>query len=216
MEVADFILNFMSAPGRRFNDMAENDMPWSWRLKFAQLTEHINYNCDFDPKTKICKGSTSHMACCGSCGRCLGYIACLPSDIILMKEIAPLFIKTDDALALVRNDWQQLKWQGFWKEGIGCTLPRRFRSTVCLTTKCSQSANLNRHEKYHLALISSAHYIKSKDIQQFFDIHSDVMESAYSRVFKKLCEYYGANSEDYDNKRARSLPNYDREWVRNG
>lgn len=90
-----------------------------------KATSAIQYDCQF--KDGKCKNSywnnQSPRCCCLHCAKYQGYLGedninTLPlnSD----KEIIPLF---DEKL-------------GFWREGVGCTLPRKYRSYVCLSYNC--------------------------------------------------------------------------------
>lgn len=101
-------------------------IPWNYWYILAELTNHINFDCQFDD-AGICKTrrfgaseSVCRQGCCSSCGKAGGYLSALPRQTKTMSLIAACFDKKD----------------GFWREGVGCTLPRKFRSAVCLAANC--------------------------------------------------------------------------------
>ena len=116
-------------------------MNWSTYYKLADLTKYLDYDCRFTELgcKQYCfknkkekeewinknKGENKRrvywklMCCCGGCRGSLGY---LPS-------IAP---------GAVRIYARHFHYKtGFWREGKGCVLPRKYRSITCLGHSCS-------------------------------------------------------------------------------
>ena len=94
-----------------------------------EFTQHINYGCDFkDGKCKSYKDSTYDDAprcCCHGCASCSAYIYQHKDYNKFSPEAKEMFLKLFD---------EQL---GFWREGKGCILPRKYRSLTCLSHNCS-------------------------------------------------------------------------------
>jgi hypothetical protein len=108
---------------------------WHWRrwYQFADLTKHIDYGCEF--KDGKCKGSKQERCCCSNCAYNIGYLNRIPTNWQIIKDIASDF---DEEL-------------GFWRAEMGCILPRKYRSKVCLLHKCS---NLSEAEYSLLEILS--------------------------------------------------------------
>jgi hypothetical protein len=84
-----------------------------------KLTSLMDYDCRFNKKgvCKHNKGSNNIMCCCGGCKGSIGYLLVIPyEDIKIYAE------KFDEET-------------GFWRTD-GCSLPREFRSGVCLGHHC--------------------------------------------------------------------------------
>ena len=89
-------------------------------MALAESTQHIDWGCSFTEKG--CKIS-EELCCCTSCFRDYGFLisgANSQGRLDNLLEIEPLF---QDKL-------------GFWREGVGCILPREYRSIACLTHHC--------------------------------------------------------------------------------
>lgn len=144
MEVFKFIRKAMRAqfsPWYIF-EITGKRIAWKTWWRYADLTRLVNYRCDFDgescvrqreqeedrkAKKKPRRGAmspvyTTSMCCCEQCADELGYIRVLPKDIEVIKRIARYFSEKT----------------GFWREGRGCVLPRRYRSVTCLGFSCKQ------------------------------------------------------------------------------
>lgn len=93
-----------------------------------KLTERIEFGCDF-VEDGLCKGAIKQWknettCCCGLCYIKCGYLHfIIESDI---KEYSKLFNEET----------------GFWKKGVGCTLPRIARSRTCLLYSCNDPKNI--------------------------------------------------------------------------
>jgi len=118
-----------------------NGMNWSTYERLAALTKYIDYGCKFTVlgckqyryKSKEEKDETTArwkkdhdgrphpnlMCCCGGCRYSVGYI-----NVFNVDSIAKI--------ARYYNDKS-----GFWREGKGCVLPRKYRSHTCLNHSCS-------------------------------------------------------------------------------
>lgn len=101
------------------------------REQEAEKTSQIDYGCGFDeqgrckmmrkfdPKTMDDRTfGLGKMACCVHCNIAGGYLDSIPAD----------------AVTTVKKAWSDET--GFWREGIGCTLPRKWRSDTCLGYNC--------------------------------------------------------------------------------
>ncbi len=98
------------------------------RQRLANLTKYINYGCNFTPEGK-CKYSGNKECCCHECYSYSGYLRLSDGIGVTCEKI----------------NWPQLtyytsrfKKTGFWREGKGCCLPRKYRSTTCLVHNCAR------------------------------------------------------------------------------
>lgn len=102
--------------------------------RLADLTKYVSYDCDFD-KSGVCKdyrkkrapcrsGSDKTMCCCNNCASTIGYLMEIDHNLHIVTKYAELYNKKT----------------GFWKKGVGCTLPRSMRAPICLTYNCSSPA----------------------------------------------------------------------------
>ena len=81
--------------------------------------KHIDFNCQIN-KTGGCKEfPQSVKCCCHSCYANAGFFRIMV-DLDLTKYSRVFSVKT-----------------GFWREGKGCILPHKLRSTTCLTAHCN-------------------------------------------------------------------------------
>ncbi|MCK5016782.1 MAG: hypothetical protein KAS32_06880 [Candidatus Peribacteraceae bacterium] len=112
-------------------------VPWWFRYSLAETLKGTNFGCDF--KEGLCaaerpdgcveikefkkehKLDTPVNFCCSCCHLNIGNLELLPNDTKILTEIADLF------------EPGQL---GFWRSGIGCILPYKYRSTMCLVGRC--------------------------------------------------------------------------------
>jgi hypothetical protein len=129
MQTAKFMIDFIKTK----KDISYKDEAgWSWRtrMKLAELTQYIDYKCGFeDSDGKRCIDYPHSTACCISCYSAIGHIRTLPNDIKIISKIARLFVKPDS--------FKQPTKLGFWREGKGCVLPRKYRSKICLRHHCT-------------------------------------------------------------------------------
>ncbi len=101
-------------------------LTWGQYRKLAKLTGEMTHKCGFDEQGG-CKGSrNSHPAswlsqpqCC--CKHC-------PTEVGYHSRISKAQGKVMQSL------WDEKL--GFWREGQGCVLPRKYRSPTCLTFFC--------------------------------------------------------------------------------
>jgi hypothetical protein len=97
----------------------------SEREKIAESTGEIDFDCRFkDGKCKI--ASSNNSRCC--CRNCLYYHGYIISGFLTKKEIEDISKLFDG----IEN--------GFWRENIGCILPRKYRSATCLCYNCSNNS----------------------------------------------------------------------------
>ena len=129
-------------PHIRFSDkIGPHDIPWEYWYKLAVLTEHINFDCKFN-FTGICKRyqgelhrKSGRRSCCDSCRSAKGFFNILPDQVDILDLIASYFDKE----------------YGFWRSGVGCILPRKYRSAVCLAAHCTM--DLTHSEKLLMGII---------------------------------------------------------------
>lgn len=89
-----------------------------WR-EVAQKTSDINYGCS------NCKNRTfDKRACCKSCAINLGY-----HSAVEIGEHRDMLIDYFDPI------------NGYWRENVGCIIPRKYRSPTCLAYSCD---NMNK------------------------------------------------------------------------
>jgi len=98
---------------------------WKKLEQVNESTEAIDYKCNF--QNGICKRYTglrleglplSKACCCKRCRFSWGYLGNIPDYAV--REIVSL--------------WSTRT--GFWRQGRGCCLPRKWRSSVCLLYHC--------------------------------------------------------------------------------
>ena len=106
---------------------------FSFYEQIANLTEQVNYGCDF--VNGVCKNKRdSHskrkeMCCCKECFWSTGY----------------LHIRSFDQYSHIETIEQEILYYakqferdiGFWRKDIGCVLPREKRSPTCLGHNCN-------------------------------------------------------------------------------
>jgi len=142
MDVHEFLKYFLSfgrmkSRGVLSETYNDTGVPWEFRYQLAEKTIGIDFGCDFkrgrcikerndgpgmiawleDPSSNVRVNY-----CCSQCYQTVGNLSYLPNNDKIIEEIASLF---DPEL------------RGFWRQGVGCTLPHRYRSTICLTGRCS-------------------------------------------------------------------------------
>ena len=103
--------------------------------EFIKMLEDLDYGCAFKQKTVsgrggrhqiyVCRGGDPNCGCCGGCIGSYGY-----HHGYITPELEGLKIL-----------WNNLKQKtpitnGYWQMGVGCTLPRRYRSFVCTHCVC--------------------------------------------------------------------------------
>jgi hypothetical protein len=91
---------------------------WDEREAIAAETARIDFGCDFKGNTCKAMRENSRGCCCQSCNSSHGYLEAIKPSAF--KEILSLFDRV---------------W-GFWRPDIGCTLPRKWQSSVCLFFAC--------------------------------------------------------------------------------
>lgn len=85
--------------------------------RYKLITKHFKYLCAFD-EHGTCVARPSNMCCCRECTHAIGYL----------KNIR---VGTEEVYASKYNSKT-----GFWKQDIGCTLPRDMRSETCVGYVC--------------------------------------------------------------------------------
>jgi hypothetical protein len=134
-EVAMELKDFLVLAAKKFMIFHPTICGWSYfeYERFAKLTEHIDYHCDFK-KDGTCKRykkpSRDNACCCDGCFSLIGYHRELPNDYNRLRLYADLFKPKE------YDENNNLLASGFWKRGKGCVLPREMRSSTCLTYSC--------------------------------------------------------------------------------
>jgi hypothetical protein len=126
---------------RNINISNEASRNWSWfeYNRYAELTSMVDFRCDFD-QDGICRHYLHHkevdwegkkrtkkgiealsVCCCRGCRDTIGHLNCLPNSTSILEDIAYLFDEKT----------------GFWRLGVGCILPRKYRSHTCLFHRCN-------------------------------------------------------------------------------
>ena len=91
---------------------------WEEREAIAEKTATIDFGCAFDGNTCRAMRENRRGCCCQSCNSRLGYL----------EAIKPCAF--NEILSLFDRVW------GFWRPGVGCILPRKWQSSVCLWFAC--------------------------------------------------------------------------------
>jgi hypothetical protein len=101
----------------------DNETTWAAFEARGEATSTVDYGCQF--KNGLCKrmsnakSPTATMYCCSDCGYTVGFLTRIPRAAL--REIVGLFSPK----------------LGFWRSGVGCVLPRKWRSTTCLAYACN-------------------------------------------------------------------------------
>ena len=126
MDTRDFLLIFAKRAGSRTMGLLINGWRYKTYMRLAALTSYIKFECGFD-NDGFCKNKQQggdypkrNMCCCSGCHFDIGFIYQLPADFQVIEEYAKSFNNKT----------------GFWRKGVGCTLPRSHRSPTCLTHNC--------------------------------------------------------------------------------
>ena len=149
MELPDFIKIILSRDGKQitkniliYRDGAYYKRSWEAQFALAELSGFVDYNCQFTDlgcrqhrftskkakkeALKAMEGDVRApyqlMCCCGSCAYAIGYLQQFPNKIEILEEIANCYTER----------------LGFWRMDKGCILPRKYRSTVCLSHRCGE------------------------------------------------------------------------------
>jgi len=119
--------------------------------EIAELTEYIDYGCKIVPGVDRCSHNEmiSEGCCCRGCQNVIGY------RITMSQNEIPILAKYFN------------KDTGYWREGIGCILPRKHRSITCLSHKCKNLGifstlvldMLSRMKEGHYPIISPHDFI---------------------------------------------------------
>lgn len=133
MELGDFLVHC----SKRFVRIHDTIRGWRWYdyQKLAELTEHVNYHCNFKPNG-TCRGSSNRdgngagLCCCSGCFSLMGHHKELPCDYNELMSYCELFA------AEKKGKSGKLEALGFWRAGKGCILPRKMRSPICLSHSC--------------------------------------------------------------------------------
>jgi hypothetical protein len=106
------------------------------------MLEDLDYGCAFKQKevdTKkgtlalVCRGGKLNSGCCGGCLSSAGYHY-------------GTITNEPDGVRLLQKEFKKrtlLSW-GYWRMGVGCTLPRRYRSFVCNHHICHDEGNKSK------------------------------------------------------------------------
>ena len=91
----------------------------------ALETENIDFKCNINKKG-LCRYYTTNKCCCHSCLNSIGHYYKIPKSFL--KILVPLWSDVD----------------GFWEYGIGCKIPRKYRSGICLAHSCTELTNKDK------------------------------------------------------------------------
>jgi hypothetical protein len=116
-------MRFPSSRGRAELESKVSNAPdfgktWEEREAIAEQTARIDFGCDFKGNTCKAMRENSRGCCCQSCNSSHGYLEAIKPSAF--NEILSLFDRV---------------W-GFWRPGVGCILPRKWQSSVCLFFAC--------------------------------------------------------------------------------
>lgn len=157
MKLDKFLNTFMSRGGKTLTSSPEPGVDWDWYGIVRLMTEEIDFDCKFDEYTPGCKNHrrSSGMCCCGGCFANIGFLSVLPNDYTVLQAIAKVFIEPKATA--------YHKTAGFWKEGAGCRLPRRYRSLTCLKHKCGEAKLPKRHNYLLYTMLYPKGYVQHRN-----------------------------------------------------
>jgi hypothetical protein len=113
----NWLMTFLRASVRG-RDFGRN---WTERERIAAATATFDYDCRFNAEggcKSYPKPVKNPRLCCQGCYDSVGYLSTIPA-----AAVAPLAALFDNKL-------------GFWRPGVGCTMPRKWRSVTCLRYQC--------------------------------------------------------------------------------
>ena len=173
MEFEEFKKHFKRVALNYGSDIKDLEFFWSIKMLFHDLTQYIDYNCRFNSEG-ICIRRQRYTNpqpynCCGGCASTAGHNRHVPPEETL-RELYPYFNKRS----------------GFWRAGVGCTLPRRLRSRVCVLHHCvdlswqeQQFSNFVRDLVYYCEKLSKAEIIA--EYERFAKMLASLHASRHSR-----------------------------------
>lgn len=139
----------MNRPRLRFSDSSYGKLPWEDWYKLTGMTNSINYGCYFHGggacvrtrREKQAGNTSNKMCCCNLCANNMGYLDFVQNDPKVLDRIADHFKPKI----------------GFWREGKGCILPRKYRSTTCLGYRCEDAlkTTINNNAAILIAFLNS-------------------------------------------------------------
>ena len=117
-----------------FGPKAPFGLTWAEYNKFTKLVDGLDFGCDI--RKDVCASERKHdekskTCCCNGCARETGYLRRLPKNDKAISSVAKLFSSEN----------------GFWREGVGCILTKKYRSRICVSYRC-KSARDNFHKSY--------------------------------------------------------------------
>jgi hypothetical protein len=120
--------------GSKVSDTPDFGKTWEEREAIAEETAKIDFGCDFDGDTCRAMRENRRGCCCQSCNSAHGYL----------ETIKPSAF--DEILSRFDRVW------GFWRPGVGCILPKKWQSSVCLFFACVPfMEEKNRHDLVQIA-----------------------------------------------------------------
>ena len=96
--------------------MESSEHDWFTIYEAREGTAFVDFGCNITDKG--CRHIGTTKCCCEDCASHIGYMTIIEPGTA--KTIARFFTRK----------------KGFWREGKGCILPRKYRSGVCLATAC--------------------------------------------------------------------------------
>lgn len=147
--------NFLVKCTKRHVHIHDTIRGWRWYdyQKLAELTENVDYHCEFKPNG-TCRGNGSDhnskdgSCCCYGCLSSIGHHRELPCDYSQLMTYSKLLLPEE------RDKNNKLKTLGFWRSGIGCTLPRKMRSAICLIHSCRKEGETTLWSRKLTSLLS--------------------------------------------------------------
>jgi hypothetical protein len=103
---------------RKVSNTPDFGETWEQREAIAEKTSNIDFGCDFKGNTCIAMRENYRGCCCQSCNSRHGFLEKIKPSAF--NEILSLFDRVS----------------GFWRPGVGCTLPRKWQSPTCLFYAC--------------------------------------------------------------------------------
>jgi hypothetical protein len=148
MELGDFLVHCVEKSVQIHYTIGD----WGWYdyQKLAELTEHINYHCNFKPNGS-CRGYNminNGICCCYFCFSSIGHHKELPCNYNQLMAYCKLFEPEKKG----KNG--KLEALGFWRAGKGCILPRKMRSSICLSYNCRSAEEITPWSRKLLSLLN--------------------------------------------------------------
>jgi hypothetical protein len=151
----EFLNLFIKRGDKKISSCPAPGANWDWYGIVRQMTEEVDFGCKFEKFAPGCKNHkrSTGICCCGACFATMGYVGVLPNNYDILREIAKVFVEPEAIGTITAS--------GFWKKGVGCRLPRKYRSFTCLRHYCGENTKMSKKHIYLITrMLRGENYIR--------------------------------------------------------